>query len=229
MLQFYRKRFLDYPAAQEFLHSRGLANAAMIDHFQIGFADRELGRAIPTNDSRAGRSLRERLTQLGIYRGTGHGHFNGCLVVPIFGAAGDVHDVYGRKITSHLRKGTPRHMHLHDPPRGVWNVADLAATDSVILCKSIIDGLTMWSAGFRNVTCTYGHGPLSQELLDTLQEHEIRQVLLVFGRNHSGEVAAATVTDQLADIHIRTTHASPCPTARTSTTWPEAIQTRHSM
>lgn len=203
VIQFYRKRLQNYVPTQNFLLKRGLANGVMIDQFQLGFADRELGRAIPTKSCRAGRQLRERLTRLGIYRNSGHGHFNGCLVLPIIGPAGDIREIYGRKITSNLRKGTPEHLYLHDPPQGVWNIAGLDSTDTVILCKSIIDGLTVWSAGFRNVTCTYGYGPLSQDLLDALQEHEILQVLMAYERSNPGDSAAVQVSDQLAGINIR--------------------------
>ena len=43
---------------------------------------------------------------LRVLRESGHEHFNGSLVVPVFDAVGNVVEVYGRKITPGLRPGT---------------------------------------------------------------------------------------------------------------------------
>lgn len=52
------------------------------------------------------------LQQLGIYRESGHEHFNGSLIIPVFDEHGAVTEVYGRKILNNLRAGTPLHMDL---------------------------------------------------------------------------------------------------------------------
>ena len=64
--------------------------------------------------------------------------------------------MYGRKITAELRKGTPLHLYLPGPHRGVWNWEALRESKEIILCESLIDALTFWCAGFRNVTAAYG-------------------------------------------------------------------------
>jgi DNA primase len=96
------------------------------------------------------------LQRLGVYRESGHEHFNGSLVVPVFNLAGDVLEMYGRKITPNLREGTPNHLYLPGEHRGVWNEESLIASKDVILCEALIDALTFWCAGFRNVTASYG-------------------------------------------------------------------------
>ncbi|UUZ54232.1 hypothetical protein LP419_38605 [Massilia sp. H-1] len=55
-------------------------------------------------------------------------------------------EVYGRKISDGLRKGTPLHLYLPGPHRGVWNGAVLAASNEIILCESLIDAMTFWCA-----------------------------------------------------------------------------------
>ena len=50
-----------------------------------------------------------------------HEHFNGSLVIPVFNLAGEVVEMYGRKIIPNLRAGTDYHMYLPGPHRGVWN------------------------------------------------------------------------------------------------------------
>jgi DNA primase len=58
-------------------------------------------------------------------RESGHEHFNGSIVIPVIAATGEVTEVYGRKVNDHLRAGTPLHLYLPGPHRGVWNAAAL--------------------------------------------------------------------------------------------------------
>ena len=55
------------------------------------------------------------LERLGI-RESGHEHFDGCAVIPIVDEHGEVTELYGRKITPGLRKGTPLHLYLLRTP-----------------------------------------------------------------------------------------------------------------
>ncbi|MDX2227287.1 MAG: hypothetical protein SFY92_09390 [Verrucomicrobiae bacterium] len=87
------------------------------------------------------------------------------MVFPITDRVGDgVVQLYGRKITEGLRKGTPKHLYLEQPKRGVWNTQSVISHGELILCESIIDALTFWCAGFRNVTCTFGAGSMNEDL-----------------------------------------------------------------
>jgi hypothetical protein len=72
-------------------------------------------------------------------------------VFPIFGEDGEVLGLYGRKITPNLRKGTPLHLYLPGPHRGVWNIEALAASREIILCEAIIDALSFCSSVVRSL------------------------------------------------------------------------------
>ena len=113
------------------------------------------GQSSSTSSSKAGAELRGRLEKLGVLRAeSGHEHMNGSVVFPIFDLAGNVLGMYGRKINDNLREGTPPHLYLPGPHRGVGNEAALLASKEIILCESIVDALTFWCAGFRNVTAS---------------------------------------------------------------------------
>ena len=100
----------------------------MIDRFKLGFANRTLGLRLPMKQWKAGGEIRGRLQKLGVLRESGHEHMNGSLVIPIFDEEGNVVGMYGRKITpAKLRKGTPLHLYLPGPHRGVFNLEALAA------------------------------------------------------------------------------------------------------
>lgn len=163
VVDYYHSTLKQSPDALQYLEQRGLRSAEAVERFRLGYANRTLGLRLPAKNRRLGAELRGRLTNLGIYRDTGHEHLNGCLVVPVFDAGDNVLQVYGRKTTPNLRPGTALHLYLPGPVRGVWNAEALAATKTVILAKSFIDALTFWCAGYRNVTALLG-----QDLHDDL-------------------------------------------------------------
>ena len=132
-----------------------------------------------------------------MYRSSGHEHFNGSIVFPVIDASGEVGEVYGRKIGESLRAGTPHHLYLPGPHAGVWNQAALASAPEIILCESIIDALTFWCAGYRNVTASYGIEGFTAEHLATLKQHGTERVLIAYDRDEAGESAAQALAKQL--------------------------------
>ena len=160
---YYHQSLKQSPEALAYLQSRGLDHPELIEHFKLGFANRTLGLRLPEKNRKAGADIRTRLERLGVYRESGHEHFNGSLVVPVLDQGGQVCELYGRKITAKLRPGTPLHLYLpahQSRGRGVFNLAALqtpgVASKELILCESIIDALSFWCAGYRNVTTAYG-------------------------------------------------------------------------
>ena len=168
--------------------------------FEIGFADRALSRALPKPQLAAGKRLRGRLQQLGIYRATGHGHFNGCITVPIRTIDGQVADLYGRKICRHLLKRTERHMSLPAESPQVTAAVRTARckrpTRSSCATASSTR-LTFWSAGLRNVTASLGLDGLTDEHLEALKAFTIRRVLVAYRHTEAGDRAAEKVAERL--------------------------------
>ena len=192
------------PAALAYLAKRGIADPAAIDTFRLGFSDRTLGLRLPDKRKREGAELRSRLERVGLYRASGHEHFCGSLVVPVLDEAGAVAEVYGRKITEGLRAGTPLHLYLPGPHRGVWNLPGIAGAPDgeVILCEALIDALTFWCAGYRNVTASYGADGFTDAHLAAFQAHGVRRVLIAYDRDAAGDRGAAEVAERLAAAGI---------------------------
>lgn len=185
------------PEALGYLDKRGLRHPEVIDRFQLGFANRTLGYTLPQKNRKAGAEVRGQLTRLGFLRASGHEHFNGSLVIPIFDEHGTVTEVYGRKITEGLRPGTPLHLYLPGAHRGVWNWEALAASREIILCESLIDALTFWCAGFRNVTASYGVEGFTTDHLAAFKRYGTERVLIAYDRDDAGEKAANTLAQKL--------------------------------
>ena len=139
---------------------------------------------------------------MGIVRASGHEHFNGSLVIPVINN-NQVTEVYGRKIirTSKLRKGTPAHLYLPGPHEGVLN-GDHMGGEEIILCESLIDALTFWRWGFKQVTTSYGTAGFTQSILQALIDQNIKRVLIAYDRDEAGEKAAKKVARQLNKNNI---------------------------
>ena len=194
---YYHERLQQSSTALAYLDKRGLTSPEAIATFRLGFADRSLGLRLPSKRTKEGEAIRCRLEKLGLYRSSGHEHFNGSLVIPVFAEDGSVAEMYGRKITTGLRKGTPLHLYLPGPHRGVFNVEALPATSEVILCESLLDALTLWCHGYRNVTASYGVHGFTSEHLEAFQRHGIERVLIAYDRDESGDGAAKTLAEKL--------------------------------
>lgn len=204
VIDYYAATLKQSPEALAYLESRGLTGAAVaeaIDTFKLGYANRTLGLRLPAKSRVAGAELRTRLQKIGIYRESGHEHFNGSLMMPILDAGGNVVEVYGRKLRDDLRPGTPVHLYLPGPHAGVWNRAALAS-EELIVCEALIDALTFWCAGFRNVTSAYGVEGITDELIEAIQSAGVRRVLIAFDRDEAGERGAAKLAERLMAVGI---------------------------
>ena len=196
-VDYYHERLLATPEAQAYLVARGLNHPELVAHFRLGVADRTLGLRLPEKNRKAGADIRARLTRIGLYRESGHEHFNGSLIVPVFDEAGNVVEVYGRKLLDNLRAGTPKHLYLPGPHRGVWNLDALKASREIILCEALIDALTFWCAGYRNVTSAYGIEGFTDDMLAAMKRCGTERVLIAFDRDEAGERGAAKVAERL--------------------------------
>jgi hypothetical protein len=130
---------------------------------------------------------------------------NGSLVVPLFDAAGQVVNLYGRKVRNDLRAGTPAHLYLPGSPRrGVFNRTALTpgACEELIVCEALIDALTFWCAGLRNVTSADSVEGMTEELIEAVQASGAARVLIAFDRDDAGERGAAKLAERLQGIGI---------------------------
>ncbi|MFT7171933.1 MAG: DNA primase [Paracoccaceae bacterium] len=199
---YYQERLQQSPAALDYLESRGLGCEKLVRRFRIGFADRTLGLCLPGRESKDGITLRARLQELGLFRKeSGHEHFNGSLVFPIINSAGKVAEIYGRKVTKHLRKGTPNHLYLPGPHHGIFNPEALKSQD-IILCESILDAVTLIRHGMENATCIYGTQGFTDELFEAIKAANPDAVRLAYDADDSGEKAAKRDAKRLQEIGV---------------------------
>jgi len=202
VIDFYHTTLKSSPEALEYLEKRGLGSMELIEHFRLGYANRTLAYRLAPKQYKAGAEMSTALQRVGILRDSGHEHFNGSIVVPLFGASADgapraVVGAYARKLLDNLRAGTPKHLYLPGPHRGVFNREGLEGQPEVILCEALIDALTFWAAGYRNVTSCYGVNGMTDELLAALKSCGAQRILIAFDRDEAGDRGAEVVAKRL--------------------------------
>jgi DNA primase len=202
VVDYYHETLNQSPEAMKYLHGRSLDHPEMIDHFRLGFSNRTLGYRLPEKNRKSGAEIRGRLQHLGIVRDSGHEHFTGSIVFPVFDLKGHVTEMYGRKITPGLRPGTPLHTYLPGPHKGVWNEAALEISKEIILCESIIDALTFWCADYRHVTASYGVSGFTADHRAAFKKHGTKKLLIAYDRDDAGEKAALALADELMRMGI---------------------------
>jgi hypothetical protein len=186
------------PEAMRWLERRGINDPEAIARFRIGFADRSLGPLLPPPDLKPGKILRQKLSDIGLYRAdSGHEHFRGCVVFPII-SSDDITEIYGRKIRDDMRHRVGRHLYLPGPHRGFWNAGVLRETKEIIVCEAIIDALTFWIHGFHNVIAAYGVNGFTDEMFEAVKACGIERALIAFDRDEAGDKGATGLAARLA-------------------------------
>ncbi|NTY90122.1 toprim domain-containing protein [Serratia fonticola] len=202
VVAFYHHTLLNAPEALAYLEKRRLNHPELVATFKLGFANRTLAYRLPAKQVQAGEKIRARLKAVGILRETGHEHFTGSLVVPVRDLNGQIGEMYGRKIDKPQR-GMPAHLYLPGPHGGVWNEAALQASKVIILCESLIDAMSFWVAGQRNVTAAYGVNGFTAAHAQMLQQHGTQQVLIAFDNDTAGNDAAVKLATQLGELGVK--------------------------
>jgi DNA primase catalytic core len=203
VIDFYHTTLKASPEALEYLEKRGLGSMALIEHFRLGYANRTLAYRLAPKQYKAGAEMRTALQRVGILRDSGHEHFNGSIVVPLFGddgsnpAARPVVGAYARKLLDNLRAGTPKHLYLPGPHRGVFNREGLEGQPEIILCEALLDALTFWAAGYPHVTSCYGVNGMTDELLGALKSCGAQRILIAFDRDEAGDRGAEAIAKRL--------------------------------
>jgi DNA primase catalytic core len=197
VIDYYHETLLASPEALDYLKRRGIGSEEAIRTFKLGYANRTLGYRLPEKNRVQGAAMRGQLQRIGLLRASGHEHFNGSIVIPMIAPSGEITEAYGRKIHDNLREGTPLHLYLPGPHRGVWNEAALAASKEIILCEALIDALTFWCAGYRNVTASYGVEGFTADHLTAFKRYGIERVLIAYDRDEAGDRAAEKLARQL--------------------------------
>ncbi|WP_169314846.1 CHC2 zinc finger domain-containing protein [Leptonema illini] len=199
VVEHYHKTLKNDSGALRYLESRGLASAEAgaeaIVRFGVGYADGSLSGILPTPQSKEGELIRGLLKKMGLMRsGTGHEHFEGCITFPVFDERGVLCGMYGRRLSN---KHRVKHLYLPGPHRGIWN-RDAYNQPDLILCESIIDAMSFYVHGLRNVSCAYGIEGFTDEMMQALRTGNVKRLYIAFDADRPGNDASIRLAKRLA-------------------------------
>jgi hypothetical protein len=141
-IEYYAQRLTDSEKALSFLQ-RNLLSADV--ELKVGFADRTLGKQLPSHHSRPSRDLRKFLQGAGILKPTGHETFRGYVTVPLTDLHQTTTGIYGVRIDRH---GAGEK--IVTIGGGIFNASALQTFAEIILCDSLLDAWTFCGAGYLN-------------------------------------------------------------------------------
>jgi len=172
---------------------RGITDNQSLKDFGTGYVSGTLLEILPQDDE-----VIKALKRIGILNAKGHEVFYNCVVFPLYDAHGSIANLYGRSIDA---DGEVTHLYLPGPRSGIVNRQAVKRSQSIILTESIIDALTLYDQGFKNVIPIYGVNGLLDEHL-SLFYRKIKAAYLVFDADEAGKRAAEAVSLRLKEKEI---------------------------
>lgn len=190
---FYHKTFLSDKRGHDYLKSRSIHSPEIYTSFKIGFANGALKKTLSLTSA-----LCEDLKQVGILNAEANEFFYNAVVIPLLDEDGNVVSFYGRNIE---RKS---HLYLRGPHRGLVNRQGASNTEKIILTESILDALSLYELGERQVIPCYGTGGFTPDHEELLKTKRIKDVEIAFDSDEAGEKGAEALADRLLRMNIKT-------------------------
>ncbi|WP_082281567.1 CHC2 zinc finger domain-containing protein [Leptospira kirschneri] len=201
-LKYYETSLRQNMSALSYLQTRKVGSEESISKFQIGYSDGSLGKILPSRSSNVGRRAREVFKEFGFFSEGGHEYFKARIVFPIFTPEKELCGMYGRRVVASREVAIPNHLYLPGKHLGIWNEEDAFTKNELILCESILDALTFWEYGIRNVTCSYGIEGFTEVIQERILEKQIQKIYIAYDADAPGDKGAASVYQKLKDKGI---------------------------
>lgn len=182
------KRGLDY-----LQNERGIADNQAIKDFGTGFVNGTLPDILP-DDEEAITTLKK----IGILNAKGHETFYNCIVFPLYDNNGGIVNLYGRSI---VEESGVNHLYLPGARTGIINRQAVKRSQTIILTESVIDALTLYAQGFKNVIPIYGVNGLLDEHL-SLFKGRIKEAYIIFDSDEAGIKGAEALALRLKEKEI---------------------------
>ena len=174
-------------------NKRGISRNQSLKDFGAGYVNGTLLTILPDD-----KEVMADLTTIGILNAKGNERFLNCVVFPLYDASGAVVNLYGRNIDEGCEL---THLYLPGSRSGLVNRQAVKRSQAILLTESVIDALTLYDQGFKNVMPLYGTNGLIDDHL-AYCKGRIKEAYLVFDADDPGRKAAQAVGLQLKDKQI---------------------------
>ena len=189
---FYQQEFFKDKRGLNYLKQRGISDRQSLIDFGVGFVNGNLSEILPSDGD-----YEEALKQVGLLNERGHEMFYGCVVFPLLDFNNNCVGLYGRRIDEEQ----VAHLYLPGPRRGLINRQAAKRSKTLLLTESIIDALTLYANGFKNVIPLYGVNGWTEDHTRLFQEFRPETVTLCFDSDEAGVKGAYAVKEKLREIN----------------------------
>ena len=174
-------------------NDRGINDNQSIKDFCTGYANGTLLNILPEDEE-----IIKSLKGIGILNSKGKEIFYNCVVFPLYDTKGAIVSLYGRNIDDECEVS---HLYLPGQRCGLVNRQAAKRSQTIILTESIIDALTLYDQGFKNVIPIYGVNGLIDDHLSFFNR-KIKEAYLVFDADEAGTKATEAVSLRLKEKGI---------------------------
>ena len=202
VVNYYQHTFSEDQRGLAYLKDRGLTDHQALKDFGVGFVSGSLKDILPDEEE-----VTKILKDLGILNKKGNEVFYNSVVFPLYDQDGGVVNLYGRNIKE---ENQVSHLYLAGSRNGIINRQAVKRSSTIILTESIIDALTLYDQGFKNVIPAYGVNGLTGDHLSLVKQSKVKEVYIVFDSDKAGKDGADKVADQIHRLGI-TTHTVTLP------------------
>ncbi|WP_032829981.1 CHC2 zinc finger domain-containing protein [Leptospira kirschneri] len=198
VFHYYQETFSVNAKAKEYLKGRGIYDESVLWKFGVGYVDGSLfQKFLSSSRTVKGQEERRILSEYGIlHERRNVEHFLGHVVFPLLDDEGNRSGVYGRNLGKKNELLARRHKYLSGPHSGLWNREAFSGND-LVLCESVIDALTLYLNGIRNVTCSYGVEGYTTELHAEILKQKPKRIAIAYDNDTAGNEASKRLANRL--------------------------------
>ncbi|MDH5525391.1 MAG: CHC2 zinc finger domain-containing protein [Desulfobulbaceae bacterium] len=193
VVSYYQHTFTEDQQGLNYLKDRGIMDLESMKDFGTGYVNGSLLEILPDDEE-----VVTSLKKLGILNSKGKESFYQCVVFPLFDQSGSVVSLYGRNINE---ENEVNHLYLPGPRQGVINRQAVKRSSSIILTESVIDALTLYDQGFKNVVPAYGVNGLTEDHLFIFNS-KVKEIYLAFDSDQAGKDGAEKISELLLSKSI---------------------------
>ncbi len=190
---YYQHTFTEDQRGLDYLKDRGISDKQSLADFGVGFVNGSLKNILPEDPE-----VIKTLKNLGILNQKGNEIFYNCVVFPIYDKDGGIVNLYGRNIDP---ENGVNHLYLSGSRQGIVNRQAVKRSSTIILTESIIDALTLYDQGFKNVIPAYGVNGLTDDHL-LFFNGSVKEIYTCFDSDLAGKDGATKAAEQLQNINI---------------------------
>lgn len=201
VIGYYQHTFTEDSRGLEYLKNRGITDKQSLKDFGTGFVNGSLKNILPDDPE-----VIKTLKQLGVLNKKGNEIFYNCVVFPIHDQDGGIINLYGRNIDP---ENGVSHLYLAGSRSGIINRQAVKRSSTILLTESIIDALTLYEQGFKNVIPAYGVNGLTGDHL-SLFNRRVKEVYICFDSDKPGKEGSIKTAEQLKEEEI-TSHIVTLP------------------